>query len=103
MENCNKKWLKEALNERKLKAGLRKVPIPSIRADPSESQDCSGREQCMNMHTTASALGAFPFSYIAKLEARYFLPSSVSWPLLGHLCTSEDTSEVTGKDIKHIF
>lgn len=57
----------------------------------------------MSTHTAASALGAFPSSYIAALEARYFLPSSVSWPLLGHLRTSEDTSEVTGKDIKHIF
>ncbi|KAF2974760.1 hypothetical protein EK904_001628, partial [Melospiza melodia maxima] len=65
--------------------------MPSSRADPSESQDCSGREQCMDTHTAASALGAFPSSYIAALEARYFLPSSVSWQLLGHLHTEATT------------
>lgn len=69
------------------------MPIPSILADPSESQDCSGREQCMDAHTAASVPGALPSSYISALEARYFLPSSVSWRLLGHLHTSEDTSE----------
>lgn len=41
----------------------------------------------------ASALGAFPSACISGLEARYFLPSAVSWRLRGHLHTSEDTSE----------
>lgn len=47
----------------------------------------------MDAHTAASVPGALPSSYISGLEARYFLPSSVSWRLLGHLHTSEDTSE----------
>lgn len=105
VENCNRKREAQGTsNRRKFKAGLRKVPIPSILADPSESQNCSGREQYMDTHTAASALGGFSLLLHFWVRRRdtfcLHLCLGDCWVTYTPVKTLQNT--VTGKDIKRI-